>query len=65
MIHTIGNHIWKNKVSNEAIQSLAFCIWQDRKRKGEPDADNEKKNWAIAKECLCPELLTDEEWRCL
>ena len=51
------------KKQDECIQRLAFVIYQNRKRLGEPDCDDSLKNWALAKESLCPLELTEEERR--
>jgi len=52
-----------NKMKDECIQRLAFVIWKNRKNLNEPDADDEIKNWALAKMSLCPWELTEEERR--
>ncbi len=52
---------WSNEDKNEVIRRLAYCIYQQRKRCGAPDADNERKNWLRAKQCLYPEEMTVEE----
>ncbi|MFA4991384.1 MAG: hypothetical protein WC569_02270 [Candidatus Omnitrophota bacterium] len=36
----------------EAIKHTAYVIHQERKRRGDPDADDDKKNWRLAKERL-------------
>lgn len=45
----------------EAIRRLSFCIWQKRCRENSFDANNERKNWLIAKNSLYPEDMTIEE----
>jgi hypothetical protein len=48
---------------DEVIKRLAFCIWQDRKRNSEPDADNARQNYLRAKHALYPMCMTAEEWK--
>lgn len=50
-----------NENKNESISRLAYCVWQNRCRMGAKDANNEKLNWAIAKETLYPNELTYDE----
>lgn len=36
----------------DAIRRTAYVIWQERTRQGDPDADDEQKNWRLAQERL-------------
>ena len=56
------NQLNMNK-QDESIRRLAYVIWKNRKYSGESDADDEAKNWALAKMSLCPWELTEEERR--
>lgn len=49
------------EAKEETIKRLAFRIWQDRCRRGEPDANNDRQNYFNAKYALYPEELTNEE----
>lgn len=49
------------KEPEESIRILAYVVWQTRCRRGDWDANNDKKNWAIAKQVLYPDELSDEE----
>jgi len=46
---------------DETIKRLAYCIWQDRCRKGEPDANNCEQNYLRAKQALYPNNITLDE----
>jgi hypothetical protein len=48
---------------DEAIRRLAYVVWQDRCRRGDPCANDEKQNWLIAKHCLYPEYMEIEDLR--
>lgn len=50
-----------SKEKDESIRRLAFCVWQNRCRLGERDANDEKVNWAIAKLTLYPNELSFDE----
>ena len=45
----------------ETIKRLAYCIWQERCRFGDPEANNEQQNYFRAKQVLYPDELTTEE----
>lgn len=34
------------------IRKIAYVIWQERKRRGDADADDAEKNWNLAKKRL-------------
>ena len=38
--------------TDNEIRHIAYAIWQERKRRQEPDADNEAENWRRAKDWL-------------
>ena len=39
--------------AEEEIRRRAYQIWKERKTLGYPDADNERKNWLLAKLDVC------------
>jgi hypothetical protein len=49
------------ETKDEVIKRIAFCIWQERCRNNDPDANNERRNWLRAKLCYYPEDMTAEE----
>lgn len=52
---------WNREMKEEVIRMLAFVIWQQRSRIGEHDANDERKNWLIAKDRYYHEEMTEEE----
>ena len=35
-------------LKEDNIRKVAYVIWKERKRRGDADADDEKKNWELA-----------------
>ena len=52
---------WGREDKEESIRRRAFWVWQQRTREGYLDADNERKNWLLAKQCLYLSEMTVEE----
>jgi len=49
-----------NQARQESVERLAYCIWQDKNRRKEPDAGDAKKNYYLALKTLYPEEVKDE-----
>ena len=49
-----------NQAKQESIERLAFQIYKDRCRRGDPEACNEKDNYFHALKVLYPEEVKDE-----
>lgn len=45
----------------ETIKRLAYCIWQERCRFRDPNANNAEENYLRAKQVLYPEEMTLDE----
>jgi len=49
-----------NQARQESVERLAYCIWQDRSRRKEVDANDSEKNYYLALKTLYPEEVKDE-----
>jgi hypothetical protein len=47
-------------LKDDNVRKVAYVIWKERKRRGDADADDEKKNWELAISRLYSKYYLDD-----